>query len=251
MGDPVYEVRELKFTYPDGVSALSNVTFKVSKGECLGILGPNGAGKTTLILILAGLLRYYEGEVMFEWSHLKDILRDEEKTYRFRRKVQIVFQNPDTQLFSLTVKSDVMFGPEHLGITRKRAEEIAEHILKVLGITHLSERHPYTLSAGEKRISAIATALAVDPEVLLMDEPTANLDLKARRKVIELIHNFKKEGKTLIISTHDVQLLVRVADRVLLLNKDIRAEGIPNELLRDKELLERNNLVLPDFRCIN
>jgi len=232
----VFTLRNVSYIYPTGQEALSNVSMDIMEGEILGIIGPNGAGKSTLLMLLDALIPPTSGEIFFKGVRLNDKLRDRDFMYEFRKKVSLVFQDPDVQLFSSTVRKDISFGPEHLGLNPAELEKRIYETLKVFRIEHLAERHPYDLSYGEKRKAAIATIYPIDPEVMLLDEPTSNLDLRSRREIIDLMRSFRDEGKTVVVSSHDLDMILEVASKVYVLNKSIVAEGDPWSVLSDEEL---------------
>ena len=246
MVHPVIELEDVSYTYPDGTDALNRISIRIDEGESAAIAGPNGAGKSTLLLIMAGLVAPSSGEVRIFGRKIgkKDIGRAESMS-DIRKRIGIVFQDADTQLFSATVYDDVAFGPMHLGIGEDEVDEMVKSTLKFLGITHLSERHPYDLSGGEKRKAAIATALVSSPDVLLLDEPTADLDPKNRREFVELLKKVKEDGKTIVIATHEMDILPEVVERMIVLNGEIAREGSIGEVMLDEKLLERANLDVP------
>ncbi|HHH78412.1 MAG TPA: ABC transporter ATP-binding protein [Thermoplasmatales archaeon] len=246
MVHPVIELEDVSYTYPDGTDALNRISIRIDEGESAAIAGPNGAGKSTLLLIMAGLVAPSSGEVRIFGRKIgkKDIGRAESMS-DIRKRMGIVFQDADTQLFSATVYDDVAFGPMHLGIGEDEVDEMVKSTLEFLGITHLSERHPYDLSGGEKRKAAIATALVSSPDVLLLDEPTADLDPKNRREFVELLKKLKEDGKTIVIATHEMDILPEVVERMIVLNGEIVREGSIGEVMLDEKLLERANLDVP------
>ncbi|MCD6299277.1 MAG: ABC transporter ATP-binding protein [Thermoplasmata archaeon] len=246
MVHPVIELEDVSYTYPDGTDALNRISIRIDEGESAAIAGPNGAGKSTLLLIMAGLVAPSSGEVRIFGRKIgkKDIGRAESMS-DIRKRIGIVFQDADTQLFSATVYDDVAFGPMHLGIGEDEVDEMVKSTLEFLGITHLSERHPYDLSGGEKRKAAIATALVSSPDVLLLDEPTADLDPKNRREFVELLKKLKEDGKTIVIATHEMDILPEVVERMIVLNGEIVREGSIGEVMLDEKLLERANLDVP------
>ncbi|WP_297499045.1 ABC transporter ATP-binding protein [Thermococcus sp.] len=238
----VYELRNVSYRYPTGEWALRGINMEVKKGETLAIVGPNGAGKTTLLKLMDALLMPTEGEILFEGMPItEETLTDRE----FRRKVGFLFQSPDVMLFSATVLEDVAFGPVHLwgkeeGLSRAREE------LRKLGIEGLAERHPYSLSGGEKKKASIACVTSMEPEVLLLDEPTRDLDLKNRNFMLEMIRGWKAEKRTVVVVTHDLRL-IRLADRTYVVNEGILFEGTPRELFSRPELIEKTNLDVPEI----
>ena len=243
---PVFELHKVSFSYPDGVPALRDVTLRVDAGERLALLGANGSGKSSLLKVLAGLATPGGGEVRAFGAPLTaSVLRDETRAQTFRRRVGVVFQSADVQLFNPTVRDEIAFGPLHLGLERAEVEQRIADTLRLLGIEALAERPPYRLSGGEKKKVALAAVLASDPEVLLFDEPTAGLDPRTQDWLIEFLHLLHAAGKTLVLATHQLHELPRLADRALVLAEDhtIAAEAPVAELLADRELLLRVNLI--------
>ena len=238
----VYELRDVSYRYPTGEWALRGINMKVERGETLAVVGPNGAGKTTLLKLMDALVMPTGGEILSEGKPItEDTMTDKE----FRRKVGFLFQNPDVMLFSATVLEDVAFGPVHLW-GKERGLERAREELRRLGIEKLADRHPYSLSGGEKKKASIACVTAMEPEVLLLDEPTRDLDLRNRNFVLDMIRSWKGEGKTVVVVTHDLRL-IRLADRVYVVNKEILFEGTPRELFSRPELIEKANLDVPEI----
>jgi len=238
----VYRLRNVSYRYPTGEWALKGINMEINRGETVAIVGPNGAGKTTLLKLMDALIMPTEGEILFEGKPITE----ETMTERyFRRKVGFLFQNPDVMLFSATVLEDVAFGPVHLwgkeeGMKRAREE------LRKLGIEGLADRHPYSLSGGEKKKASIACVTSMEPEVLLLDEPTRDLDLRNRNFMLEMIGKWKEEGRTVVVVTHDLRL-IRSADRVYVINREVLFEGTPRELFSRPELIEKANLDVPEI----
>jgi len=243
---PIFELENVSYRYPTGTEALKNVNMEIYKGARVAILGPNGGGKTTLLEILDGLLSASHGTVKAMGVILNDATINSKEIYAFRRKVGFVFQDPDIELFSPTVYDDIAFGPLHLGIPEEEINERVERALNLLNMEELKNKHPYNLSSGEKRRAAIAAVLSIDPEVLLFDEPTADLDPKSRTELISIINGLNRKGKTIITATHDVNAVPMLADRVYVLNKRIIAEGTSRRIFSDSELLKENNLDVPE-----
>ncbi len=238
MSHHIVEARDLSFVYPGGHEALSGVNFRITHGEAVAIIGPNGAGKSTLLMHLNGYLLPARGEV-----RIGDIPVTRQSAPQIRRAVGMVFQDPDDQLFMPTVIEDVAFGPLNYGLAPAEAEALALAALERVGMTRLRNQPPYTLSAGEKRGVAIATVLAMSPDVLVMDEPSTNLDPRGRRRLIELLKSFEH---TRIIATHDLELVVEVCPRVLLIdNGTVVAQGSTRELLNNEELMLQHGLERP------
>lgn len=238
MSHHVVEVKDLHFAYPDGTKALRGVSFRIAHGESVAIIGGNGAGKSTLLQHLNGYLMPQHGEVQ-----IGEVVLTRATAATIRRSVGAVFQDADDQLFMSTVFEDVAFGPLNLGLSAAEVEQRCEAALRRVGMAHLRDRPPYKLSAGEKRAVAIATVLAVTPDVLVMDEPSANLDPRGRRRLIELLQSFEH---TKIIATHDLELVVEVCPRVIVLDHGtIVAQGPARELLNDEALMLVHGLERP------
>ncbi|OIP51232.1 MAG: cobalt ABC transporter ATP-binding protein [Desulfobacterales bacterium CG2_30_60_27] len=238
MSHHIVEARDLSFVYPGGHEALSGVSFRITHGEAVALIGPNGAGKSTLLLHLNGSLLPARGEV-----RIGDLPVTRQTAPRIRRTVGMVFQDPDDQLFMPTVLEDVAFGPLNYGLAPAEAEDRAVAALERVGMARLRQQPPYTLSAGEKRAVAIATVLAMSPDVLVMDEPSSNLDPRGRRRLIELLKSFEH---TRIIATHDLELVVEVCPRVLVMDGGvIVAQGPAHELLNNEDLMLRHGLERP------
>jgi cobalt/nickel transport system ATP-binding protein len=242
----VFELSGVDFTYAPQVAALRGVDLVIGAGERVALLGANGSGKSTLLRLLAGLAQPSGGEIgAFGAPLTADLLRDETRAQAFRRRVGIVFQNADAQLFSPTVRDEIAFGPLHLGLTRDQVEERIADMLRLLGIEALADRPPYKLSGGEQKKVALAAVLAINPDVLLFDEPAAGLDPRTRQWLFELLGELHLAGKTLVLATHDLQELDMMADRAVILGEDHRvaADGPVTALLADRELLLAVNLI--------
>jgi cobalt/nickel transport system ATP-binding protein len=235
---PALEVRDLAFVYPDGRQALFGCNLTVGRGERLAILGPNGAGKTTLVLHLNGVLAAGAGHVV-----VGGLPVDKENLREVRRRVGIVFQDPDDQLFMTTVAEDVAFGPANLGL---RGEELASRVkaaLAAVGMEDYGDRAPHHLSFGERRRVAIATVLAMEPEILVLDEPSSNLDPAARDELAGIIESL---DLTVLMVTHDLPYALQLCPRSAVMNGGvIVAEGPTRGLLADADLMRANRLSLP------
>ncbi len=238
MSHHIVEAKNLEYTYSDGKKALNGVTFKITHGESVGIIGANGAGKSTLLMHLVGVLFPNEGEV-----RIGDTPVVKKTLPTIRQKVGIVFQNSDDQLFMTTVYEDVAFGPRNYKLPEEEVKKRVMNALETVGISHLMDRPPYKLSGGEKRAAAIATVLAMHPDILVMDEPTTALDPKARRRLINLLRSF---SHTKIITSHDLDMVVELCDRVIVLNEgQIIADGKALSIFEDDDLLEECGLERP------
>jgi len=238
MSHHIVEVKDLCFAYPDGTEALKGVSFRITHGECVAVIGGNGAGKSTLLQHLNGYLMPQRGAV-----RVGDFQLTRETVASIRRSVGMVFQDPDDQLFMPTVFEDVVFGPLNLGLSAEEAGKRASEALERVGMTHLKGRPPYKLSAGEKRAVAIATALSGLPDVLVMDEPSSNLDPRGRRRLMDLLRSFEH---TRIIATHDLEMVVELCRRVIVMDGgQIIVDGPTAELLGDEALMLRHGLEKP------
>jgi cobalt/nickel transport system ATP-binding protein len=230
MNHPVVAAEQLCFSYPDRTVALRSISFTIHHGESVAIIGANGAGKSTLLLQLCGSLTPTTGQVRIGGLPVSNATLQQ-----VRRSVGMVFQQPDDQLFMPTVYDDVAFGPRNLGLTGHDLEQRVWQALDAVSARQLATKPPYRLSSGEKKRVAIATVLAMDPAVLVMDEPTAGLDPCARREIMGLLTAF---DQTRIITSHDLDMVAQVCSRVLLLHEgEIRADGAPGEIFADTELL--------------
>lgn len=241
MSELAVNVKNLKYKYPDESWALKDVSLEVSVGESILLLGISGVGKSTLLMNLNGLLTPTEGTVQIFGKKVV-----EKNLKEIRRRVGFVFQNPENQLFCPTLWDDVAFGPVNLGFPPEQVEERVEKALKLVGLTTYAEKAPHHLSFGEKRRAAIATILSMEPEILLLDEPTANLDPRSVENIIKILRDISSKGKTIIIATHDVNTLPQITDRTIIMyNGKIKAKGHTKELLANYEILEKYGLKLP------
>ena len=231
-------VRGLAFAYPDGHQALFGVDLDLARGERVALLGPNGAGKTTLVLHLNGILTAGAGTIEVAGlpvakEHLREI----------RRRVGIVFQDPDDQLFMPTVGRDVAFGPANLGLRGEELDLRVKRALAAVGMDDHADRPPHHLSFGQRRRVAVATVLAMEPEILVLDEPSSNLDPASRRELADIIRSL---DLTVLMVTHDLPYALELCPRALVMNEGaIVADGPTAELLADSELMRANRLELP------
>ena len=239
-----FEVHDIRFDY-DGIPAIRGLSLEIAKGERIALLGANGSGKSTLLRILDALYFPSAGSVKFQGETLtQECLQRDGFSLSFRRKVALVFQNPDVQLFNPTVFDEVAYGPLQLRWEKEELIRRVEQTLELMGIAHLKERPPYRLSGGEKKRVAIASALVLDPEVLLLDEPTATLDPKSQSQIIDLIQQWKGTDRTVVTATHQLDIVEDIADRVVVLEAGAVSDaGTPAEILANSELLLRANLV--------
>ena len=237
------EVKNLKYSYNTNYQALKGVSLKVERGEMIALLGKNGAGKSTLFLHLNGIYQPDEGQVFIDGEELK---YDKKSLLKFRQKVGIVFQNPDDQIFAPTVEEDVAFGPLNLGLTMEEVQDRVEEALARVGMSGYEKTAPHHLSGGQKKRVAIAGILAMKPEVMVLDEPTAGLDPQGVVDLSKLLRELNDEGITIIISTHEVDLVPNYANKVfVLVDGLLTAEGTPKEIFAKPEILEQANLKVP------
>jgi cobalt/nickel transport system ATP-binding protein len=237
---------DLHYRYLDRFTALDGVSFSVERGEKVALLGANGSGKSTLLKILDGLIFADSGTYRaFGQEVTEDSLEDEQFSMAFRSRVGFIFQNSDAQVFSPTVREEIAFGPLQLGWGREKVEARTDDVLAMLEIAHLADRAPYQLSGGEKKRVAIASVLVMNPEVLLFDEPTAALDPRTQQWLVELIAELNQAGKTIVLATHDLDVLDVVADRCLVFSEEHRivAQAPPHEIMSDRDLLLAANLI--------
>ncbi|CCH70378.1 MAG TPA: ABC transporter ATP-binding protein [Phycicoccus elongatus] len=238
MSTPVLDLRGLAFRYPGSQQALFGVDLHVHAGERVALLGPNGAGKTTLVLHLNGVLRAGAGTVS-----VSGLSVDDANLAEIRRRVGIVFQDPDDQLFMPTVRDDVAFGPANLGLRGAELEARVAMALAAVGVADLADRVPHHLSFGQRRRVAIATVLAMEPDILVLDEPTSNLDPASRRELADILRALPV---TVLMVTHDLPYAAELCERSLILSGGVVvADGPTLELLADPELLASHRLELP------
>ena len=232
------EFRHVDFSYEKDRPVLRDLSFCIEKGESVGLIGANGAGKSTVMKLLLGLLAPSSGEI------LVDGIRVEKKTLpEIRRKLGFVLQNSDNQMFMPTVYEDMIFAPLNYGLSREEAEKRVDAVLRKLGLEELKHRHNHRISGGEKRMAAIATILAMEPEAVLMDEPSSALDPYNRRLVINTVRELPQ---TKLITSHDLDMILDTCERVILLSGGrIVADGPAEVILRDKALLEAHRMELP------
>ncbi len=234
------KLTNLAFAYPDGHQALFGVNLEIKKGERVAVLGPNGAGKTTLVLHLNGILNG-SGEV--EVAGLKLNVDDKENLLEIRRRVGIVFQDPDDQLFMPTVREDVEFGPFNMGLRGTELEERVQWALQQVQMLDFADRAPHHLSFGQRRRVALATVLAMQPEILIMDEPSSNLDPASRRELADIVRSL---DVTVLMVTHDLPYALELCPRSVILSGGvIVSDKSTREILNDKNLMAENRLELP------
>lgn len=214
------KLENICFEYDDSV-ALKDINLEIAKGECIGIEGDNGCGKTTLIKLLNGLIFPTSGNYFFEGKGINQrAMKDNLFSKAFHSKVGYVFQNPENQLFCGSVLEEIAFGPRQMGLTEDEITLRCNDVMKLMGIEQLADRAPYHLSGGEKKKTALACVLSMNPEVLIFDEPLNGLDRKSREVLLQVMKSLKVAGKTLIIATHDEALLNTISDRIITIGED-------------------------------
>jgi len=239
----ILEAREIRYRYPHGMEAIRGISFHIRKGEKIALVGPNGAGKSTLLMMFNGMIRPDTGIILFDNQPIR---YDAASLRLLRKRVGFVLQNPDRQIIAPTVYQDVAFGPTNLGYQETEVREAVTLALRHVGLEGFERRPPHQLSGGEKKRVAIAGVLAMDPDVLVFDEPTSGLDPAGSEDIIELLDELNHEGKTVIISTHDVELAYPWADRaILLLEGKILQEDIPEVAFGNPEFVRMAHLSLP------
>lgn len=232
------EVIGLEYTYPDKTKALDSINLEIKKGEAVALVGANGAGKSTLLLHLNGINKGKKGQV-----NVLGLPVEDKNLKKIRSQVGMVFQNPDDQLFLPTVFDDVSFGPMNMGLAKEDVRRRTQKALEAVGMGGFEKRLSHHLSFGQKKRIAIATVLSMEPEILVLDEPTSNLDPRNRRNLVELLKTFKT---TKIIATHDMGMVADVCSRVVVMSQGkVVADGSVQEILTDKDLLDRYGLESP------
>ncbi len=246
MDNFIFELKDVFYSYLGQYPALCGLSLNIRQGEKIAVIGANGCGKSTFLQMLDGLIFPDRGTIRaFGCTLTERVLEEEAFALDFRKRVGFVFQNPDVQLFCPTVKEDIMFGPLQLGTVKDVIKKRFEEIVEVMNIGSLLNRAVHQLSIGEKRKVAIASTLMVDPEVLILDEPTAGLDPLTTRHIMDLLTGDNFKGKTIITSTHDLHIVEEIAEMVHVFSQDkkIIRSASPGEILNDIPLLEANNLV--------
>jgi cobalt/nickel transport system ATP-binding protein len=246
MSNIIFELNDVYFSYLGKFPALCGIDIRINQGQKISIIGANGTGKSTFLQLLDGLIFADKGRLNFYGQQLNEgIFSDAKFSQEFRRKVGFIFQNSDVQLFCPTVKEDIVFGPLQLGLAKDQIQKRLEKLAVTLKITELLGRPPHQLSIGEKRKVAIASTLIIDPQILILDEPTAGLDPLTTRNIIDLLIQENNSGKTIITATHDLHIVEEIADIVYVFGSDkkIVKFGQADNILNDAALLTANNLV--------
>jgi cobalt transport protein ATP-binding subunit len=235
--EPLLEINNLKFSYPDGHQALNGISLQLQAGQKVALVGPNGSGKSTLMLNIIGIFNG-EGE-----RNVSGLPISEDNLPLIRSRVGIVFQNPDDQLFSPTVFEDVAFGPLHMGFSEEETKKRVTEALAMVNMSEYIDRLSYHLSMGEKKRVAIATVLSMQPDLIILDEPSAGLDPRSRRSLINLLNELPQ---TLLVATHDLLLVREILPRMIILDQGkVVADAPTSQLLKDTALLEAHGLELP------
>jgi cobalt/nickel transport system ATP-binding protein len=238
MSHHIVDFIDICYSYPDGNRAVENLNSRIHHGEAVAIVGANGAGKSTMLKLLVGILMPEQGEI-----RLGDLPVTKKTLSLIRQQIGFTFQNPEDQLFNTNVYNDVAFGPRNYGLDEKEVERRVVKALQTVGIEHLMYRAPYKLSGGEKRSASIATVLSMEPSILAMDEPTADLDPRSRRRLIQLLKGF---FHTKLIATHDLDMAMELCTRTIVLKKGkIEYDGPTAEIMTNSQLLEECGLELP------
>lgn len=239
------EITNVSYSY-EGVNALKNVTLNIAAGESVALMGPNGSGKSTLLKLINGIIFPDAGSYKFNGEGItRKRLQDTGFSKLFHQKIGFIFQNPDTQLFCADVFDEIAFGPRQMGMPEKEVEKRVNDCLELLNIPDFRHRQPYHLSGGEKRKVAIACVLALNPEVLVLDEPMNGLDPRTQRWLVEFLVKLNKAGKTLVSSTHNLELVQEISSRAILFREshEIAADMPTEKLLQEADLLKQVNLV--------
>jgi cobalt/nickel transport system ATP-binding protein len=239
----ILEARDIRYRYPRGKEAIRGLSFHIRRGEKIALVGPNGAGKSTLLMVFNGMIRPDAGTMLFDNQPMQ---YDAASLRMLRKSVGFVLQNPDRQIIAPTVYQDVAFGPTNLGYPPAAVKETVERALRCVGLEGFERRPPHHLSSGEKKKVAIAGVLAMDPDVLVFDEPTSSLDPSGSEEIMELLDELNEQGKTIIISTHDIELAYPWADRaMLLLDGVILQEDVPDNAFGNAEYVRMAHLSTP------
>jgi cobalt/nickel transport system ATP-binding protein len=246
MAEPVFSLTNVGYSYPGNIPALKDITLTINRGDRVAVIGANGTGKSTLLTLLDALIFPSSGSIAAFGAEITEhAMRDAEIQRGFRKRVGFVFQNPDIQLFCPTVREDIVFGPLQLGMDHDEIRKRLDAIVEKIRISHLLDRSPHQLSIGEKKKAAIASVLIMEPEVLLLDEPTAGLDPQTMRDIIDVLDTAHKAGKTVVFATHDLHIVEEIADIVHVFGnyRSIVRSGTAEEVLSDNAFLQVNNLV--------
>lgn len=243
MNDYIMEVKNVSFKYPGACMALDNLSINIRRGKKTVFMGENGSGKSTLFLHLNGILKPCKGELLFNSLPIK---YDKQSLNNLRKNVGIIFQDPDSQLFSASVIQEVSFGPLNIGMSKEEVKKNINYALETTGIIDLKDTPTHFLSYGQKKRVSISSIIAMKPKVIIFDEPTTYLDPKHKQQIMEFLTELNKNGTTIILSSHDVNLAYSWADHIVVMkNGSILKEGLPEEIFLDSSLLNKANLICP------
>lgn len=241
--DAIIKTENLKYTYTDGTEALRGIDIEISRGEKVAIMGANGSGKSTFFLTLNGISRPTAGKIFIDGQEIK---YSRKSLIEVRKKVGIVFQDPDNQLFSASVRQEISFGLFNLGYNQEEVSKKVDRIIDELNISSFADKPTHFLSGGQKKRVAIADILVMDPEIIILDEPSSGLDPKHIKLIDDIIDSLSAKGITVIIATHDAQRSLAWADRLVLFHEGrIIGQGKPEDILRQEDLLKMTNLEKP------
>ena len=246
----LFELEHVSYSYPNEPPVLKDINLQIYQGEKVAILGANGSGKSTLQKMLNGLIFPTGGIIKaFGQELTEEQLNDQEFSRNFRKRVGFIFQNSDAQLFSPSVWEEIAFGPLQMDLPKAEIEHRVDSILTMLDLHLLKDRPPFKLSGGEKKKGAIASVLSINPEALILDEPTNGLDPRTQTWLVEVLVKLHRVGKTIVTATHSLDIVADIADRVIVLSEDhkIAAEGEPGEVLRNRKLLLDVNLIADHY----
>lgn len=239
----ILKTDNLNYIYHDGVHAIKDINIKIKEGEKVAIMGPNGAGKSTLFLHFNGLKEPDSGNIEVDGEKM---VYNKKELLEIRQKVGIVFQNPNDQLFAPSVEEDVAFGPMNLGLPIEEVEKRTAEALELVEMSDSKDKPPHHLSGGQQKKVAIAGIIAMRPEIMILDEPTAGLDPQGVDQILEILNKLNDEGMTIVISSHDVEMINDFADHIFVLKEGkIIGDGTPDEIFSNHELLEKANLKPP------
>ncbi len=246
MANVLFHLQGVGFTYGRGIEVFRNLNLKIDKGESVCLLGANGSGKSTLLKILCGLVFPDEGKFeAFGREINEEVMENDRIAQEFHRRVGFIFQNSDAQLFTTRVWDEIAFGPMQLALSRDEVKQRVDDVIRMLNLEELKERSPYLLSGGEKKKVAVASVLVLNPEVLILDEPTNGLDPRTQRWLIDLLLELNRRGCTIITSTHNLELAHALSQKALVLSEQHQLvfDGPTSEVLADRNLLQQVNLI--------
>jgi len=239
--NPIIKVENVHFVYPNGVKALDGVSLEIYRGEFVSILGQNGSGKTTLVKHFNGLLKPTSGKVIVDGMDTREV-----NMIQLVKKVAYCFQNPDEQIFASKVREELIYGPKNLNYPPEKIEEVVTKVSKELGLYDLLDKNPFELSMGQRQIIAVASVLTMEPEILIVDEPTTGQDPKGSHKIMNLMKSLNEQGKTIIVITHDMNLAAEYSDRIIVMNQGKKLlEGSPREVFNKIKILQKAHLEPP------